>query len=145
MRVRLLHSRNASGLIIVTPFGILTFARFLQPLNTSASIIVTPFGISTLVRLLQLRNAPYPMLVTPSGIFIAPLRVGFDEKAESPIVLRLLGTSNVTVFSCCPAKALSPICSTFTPFIVAGILISLGALGSELYPTIVLVLSLNMK
>ena len=130
--------------MLVTLFGIVMLVRLLQYLKVPYPMLVTLSGIVTLVRPLQPEKTSLPNDVTPLGIDTDVIEV-LPWNALFPIVLRWLGDSNVIDVSCCPENALAPICSTFTPFIVAGILISLGALASELYPMIVLALSLNMK
>ena len=53
-------------------------------------MLVTPVGMVTLVRPLQPKNAQYPMLVTPVGMvtLVKPLQ---PKNALSPMVMTLLG------------------------------------------------------
>ena len=129
---------------IFVPAGTVALSSDLQSSNTLFPIFLTPSGIVTL-SIDIVRNASSPILSIPFGITKSPLRLRLLSKALLPMVFRFDGNSNDSPVSCCPEKALFPMCSTFTPFIVAGIFMSLGASGDELYPVIVLVLSLNMK
>ena len=54
--------------IDVTPSGIVTFLRLMQPVNAHLPIFVTLSGIVTLTRLLQQANALLPISVTLPGI-----------------------------------------------------------------------------
>lgn len=53
---------------VVTPSGITTLFRELQPKNAELPILVKVLGIVTLASALQFWNAAAPMLVVPSGI-----------------------------------------------------------------------------
>ena len=50
--------------MLVTPSGIVTLLRLLQPKNAESPMLVTLSGIVMLVRLLQPENAESPMFVT---------------------------------------------------------------------------------
>jgi hypothetical protein len=54
--------------MLVTPFGIVTLVRLLQPSNAPTPMPVTLLGMVTLVRLVQLANVLLLMLVTPVGM-----------------------------------------------------------------------------
>lgn len=80
-------------------------------------MLVTPAGISTLLRLLQPSNAAIPMLVTPAGIFTL-LRLLHPSNTKSPILYMVwlltnfmerckclfMGISGVSSFHLIPRK-----------------------------------------
>ena len=72
--------------MLVTPSGIVTLVRDLQPLKACWPMLVTLSGIVTLVRDVQPPKAPAPMLVTLSGIAYAAKAPGYCTK----VVLSLL-------------------------------------------------------
>ena len=61
--VKALQFLKAFSPMVVRPFLILTFFRFMQSRNAQSAMVVTLSGIVTLVRPLQLLKACFPMLV----------------------------------------------------------------------------------
>ncbi len=78
----------------VTPSGMFMSVRLSQYLNTPLSMHVTPLGITTLLRFLQPQNANSPMTVTPSGMFMSVRLVQFLN-ASLPMLVTLLGIATL--------------------------------------------------
>ena len=70
--------------MLVTPSGIVTLVREVQPSNALSPMLVTPSGIVTLVREVQSENVLQPIHVTPSGI-VTLVREVQPKNARSPI------------------------------------------------------------
>ena len=51
--------------MLVTPSGIVTLVKLLQPWKAELPMLVTQYGIVTLVRLLQTKKEPKHMQINP--------------------------------------------------------------------------------
>ena len=77
--LRLLHSEKARPSILVTPSGIFTFARFVQPLNADTPMLVTLEGSVISLRLLSSLKALKSILVTVNSWSLYVTVAGTDN------------------------------------------------------------------
>ena len=101
MSVRFSHPSNAPRSMLVTLFGMVTFARFEQSLKVSTPIHVIPSESVALVNSRQCSNGPQPLELVKSSFVSAPIRFTppgtvtlvnlLLKNAPAPINVTLLG------------------------------------------------------
>ena len=105
--------------MLVTPSGIITEVKLVQPQNASFPMLVTLEGILTDVNPLQPLNAELPMLVTLDGITTHPFiphmtELPFFDKSNplTELYLELSGCTENSTSPLQPPNALSPMLVT---------------------------------
>ena len=93
----------------MTPFGIVTVIRLVQPENVLSGISVNPEGSEADIKLPQPENMLFPKDCTVSGT--AMLLIPEYAKALSPKEIRLLGSVTATS-EVHPENACSPMLTT---------------------------------